>query len=531
MARRSFWGWGEEGKGLDEGQREGLGALMRARLGAVEPVPLAPPRLEELRMPAPRAEPPAALREIVSQERYDRAAHTYGKAFRDVARALARDFAPAPDAVATPRTESEVAAVLEWCGTRGLAVIPYGGGSSVVGGVEARVGPRWNGAVSVDLGRLGGILEVDATSRAARLQAGIYGPALEAGLRPHGLTLRHFPQSFEFSTLGGWIATRAGGHYATLHTRIDDLVESLRILTPRGIVESRRLPGSGAGPAPDRLFLGSEGALGIVVEAWMRLQARPRHRAAAAVRFDDFTVGAGAVRLLAQSGLHPAGCRLLDATEALHGGVGDGVAHLLLLGFESADHPVDAWMQRALALCQDCGGAFRRKPGAALDDDGRDPDADGWRARFLQAPYLRDALALLGYVVETFESAVTWDRFGEFHRAVTAAVEDALRRVCGGGVVTCRLTHAYPDGAAPYYTVVAPGRRHSQLTQWDEIKSAASEAILAAGGTITHHHAVGRDHRAWYERERPALFADALRAAKAALDPTGMLNPGVLLRE
>lgn len=530
-ARRSFWGWGEEGAGLDASERERLGLLVAARLGGVDLAPIEPPRLDELQLPPPRLAPPAALAPFVSQEAYERAAHTYGKAFRDVARALARDFSVAPDAVAVPRSEAELEAVLAWCETHRLAVVPYGGGSSVVGGVEARVGPRWNGAVTVDLRRLAAVLEVDRTSRAARFQAGIYGPALEQALRGDDLTLRHFPQSFEYSTLGGWIATRAAGHYATLHTHVDDFVESLRVLTPRGVVETRRVPSSGAGPAPERLFIGSEGALGIVVDAWVRLQRRPRHRASATVRFDDFLAAAEAVRLVVQAGLQPARCRAVDAEEALQAGAGDGTAHLLLLGFESADHPVDAPMRRALALSRAAGGRHREDAGRPREagEGDRDGEAGSWRSRFLRAPYLRDALATLGLVVETFETAVTWDRFPGLHGTVLEATRAAAARVCGAAVVTCRLTHAYPDGVAPYYTVVAAGKPGSRLAQWDELKAAASEAILAAGGTITHHHGVGRDHRPWYDRERPEPFAAALRAAKQALDPAGILNPGVLL--
>jgi alkyldihydroxyacetonephosphate synthase len=393
--------------------------------------------------------------------------------------------------------------------------------------------------VTVDLGRLDRVLEIDRTSRAARIQAGIYGPALEDALRPHGLTLRHFPQSFEFSTLGGWIATRSGGHYATLYTHIDEFVESLRVVTPNGVVESRRLPGSGAGPSPDRLFIGSEGALGIVTEAWMRLQDRPTFRASASVRFagdDGFLRGAEAVRALTQSGLAPTNCRLLDAGEARTSGAGDGTHAVLVLGFESADHALDVWMARALELCRDAGGAVpeaagatKHQPSGAGEGAHREGAAGAWRKAFLQAPYLRDVLVRMAVICETFETAVTWNAFPGFHRAVTAAVEDALRRVCGGGTVHCRFTHAYPDGAAPYYSVMAPGRRGSELEQWAEIKAAASEALLANGGTITHHHAVGRDHRPWYDRQRPEGFARVLRAAKRELDPAQILNPGVLV--
>ena len=529
--RRRFWGWGWEGEGPAPEQQEAIARLLAARFDVPVPEIAAPPRLEELRLPAPRVRPPAALAALVSDAPHDRAAHTYGKSFRDVVRALRREFSHAPDLVAFPRIEDDVRALLDWAATAGAAVIPYGGGSSVVGGVEADVGDRYRGAVSLDLSRLDRVLEVDRASRAARIQAGVLGPALEEQLRPHGLTLRHFPQSFEFSSLGGWIATRSGGHYATLYTHIDDFVESLRVITPAGTIETRRLPGSGAGPSPDRLFIGSEGILGVIVEAWMRLQDRPTYRAAAAVTFSEFARGADAARAVAQAGLYPANCRLLDPGEAATAGAGDGTAAVLLLAFESADHALDPWMARALALAAEHGGAV--PPGAGqtkrTEAGAREGAAGAWRKTFLDAPYLRDALASMGMVSETFETAITWDRFAAFDEGVRAAAGEALRRVCGAGQVTCRFTHVYPDGPAPYYTVLAPGRRGAELEQWAEIKRAASEAILALGGTITHHHAVGRDHRPWYDRERPAGFAAALGAAKAALDPHGILNPGVLI--
>jgi alkyldihydroxyacetonephosphate synthase len=311
-------------------------------------------------------------------------------------------------------------------------------------------------------------------------------------------------------------------------------VESLRALTPTGPVETRRLPGSGAGPSPDRLFIGSEGALGVIVEAWMRLQDRPRFRASTSLCFpgdDGFLRGAAAVRALSQSGLFPTNCRLLDAGEARTAGAGDGSAAVLVLGFESADHPLDPWMQRALELARDAGGEAPEGAGRTRSDEGatREGAAGAWRRAFLNAPYLRDVLVRCAVISETFETAITWDRFEGFHRRVEAATQEAVRRVCGTGSVGCRFTHVYPDGPAPYYTILAPGRRGSELEQWDEIKAAASEALLAAGGTITHHHAVGRDHRPWYDRQRPDGFARALRAAKRELDPQAVLNPGVLI--
>ncbi len=529
--QRKFWGWGFADEGPNQEQQERIAALLAARFGIPTPVVTAPPRLDELALRAPRLTPPVALAPLCSTSPYDRAGHTYGKSFRDVVRAFRREFANPPDVVAFPTNEHEVTALLDWCASARAVAIPYGGGSSVVGGVEAPVDGLHRGVVSIDLGRLDRLIEVDRVSRAARIQAGVLGPALEDQLRPHGLTLRHFPQSFEFSTLGGWIATRSGGHYATLYTHIDDFVESLRVVTPSGTVETRRLPGSGAGPSPDRLFIGSEGILGIITEAWMRVQDRPTMRASVSVTFASFAAGATAVHAISQAGLYPSNCRLLDPQEAMTSGAGSGAEAVLVLGFESADHPLDAWMARALECCRDHGGSVPEGAGVTRRDEAgaREGAAGAWRQAFLGAPYLRDALIAMGMISETFETAITWDRFAEFHAGVMSATEAAVRRVCGAGAVSCRFTHVYSDGPAPYYTVIAPARPGGQIEQWMEIKRAASEVLLALGGTITHHHAVGRDHRPWYDRERPELFARALRAAKSALDPDGMLNPGVLI--
>jgi alkyldihydroxyacetonephosphate synthase len=374
------------------------------------------------------------------------------------------------------------------------------------------------------------VLEVDPESLAARIQGGATGPRLEEQLREHGLTLRHFPQSFEYATLGGWIATRAGGHFATLETHIDDLVESVRAITPRGTWESRRLPGSGAGPSPDRMLVGSEGILGVIAEAWVRVRPRPEFKVSRGIEFGDFMAAARAVREISQSGLYPANCRLLDASEAELTGAGSGESNLLILGFESAHHPVDASMEIALAIAKDHGGEARERTGA------KQSAVDSWRGAFLLAPYLRDTFVACGVLSETFETAVTWDRFEEFHTSVMATARKAVAEASGTPAegpgaprVSCRFTHVYPDGVAPYFTVLAPALRGGEVEQWDEIKAAVSNALIDGGGTITHHHAVGRDHRPWYERQRPAPFAAALRAAKAELDPAGILNPGVLI--
>jgi alkyldihydroxyacetonephosphate synthase len=525
VRRRKHWGWGYEDQQPSPQEVRDAAVGIRSHLGfepleAEEPAPLS-----EVELPAPRLEPPGSLAELCSVDPHDRASHAYGRSYRDIVRAFRGRFDHPPDVVAFPREEDDVRRLLEWCADSGAAAIPYGGGTSVVGGVEAAVGDAYAGAVSIDLSRLDRVLEIDQVSRAARIQAGAPGPGLEDQLREHGLTLRHFPQSFEFSTLGGWIATRAGGHFASLYTHIDDLVESVRALTPSaGVWESRRLPGSGAGPSPDRLLIGSEGILGVITEAWVRVQVRPTFKASAPVHFASFAQGAEAVRAISQAGLYPSNCRLLDPAEAAITGSATNGKALLVLGFESADHPVDAWMERAVECCRDHGGEVAgRRSQVAGDGVGT------WRQAFLQAPYLRDTMIAAGVLSETFETAMTWDRMEAFVGGVMERATSALHETYGSGSVSVRFTHVYPDGAAPYFTLLAPARRGSELDQWDEVKAAASEAVMAAGGTITHHHAVGRDHRPWYDQQRPEPFAEALRSAKKALDPQGILNPGVLV--
>ena len=520
MARaRNRWGWGFQDAVIAAGEAHAaapgvLGMLGSGSTQVEEPLPM--PAL-----PPPRVAAPDALRHICSVEDRDRACHSLGKSYADTIRGLRGRYEHVVDIVMRPRDEPQVQAVLAWASDANVAVIPYGGGTSVVGGVEPRVPSTFDGAVSLDLGALDRVLEVDAVSRAARIGAGASGPRLEEQLGAHGLTMRFYPQSFERSTVGGWVVTRAAGHFATRLTHIDDIVESVRAFTPIGIWESRRLPGSGAGPSPDRMLLGSEGSLGVVTEVWLRVQPRPTERWAATLAADTFERGGLAVRRLMHDGLLPATCRLIDAREsAVSGTLSSGEA-ALVLGFESYGAPVDAEAERALSLCSDEGLRV-------VEAGARGGSGEAWRSSFVRAPYLREQLVLLGLLVETFETAITWDRFDSFVESVSAATEEALRVICGAGTVTCRLTHVYVDGAAPYFTVTAPTRRGAEIEQWDAVKAAASNAVIAAGGTITHHHAVGRDHHPWYDVQRPAPFAAALRAAKAAVDPRGVLNPGVI---
>jgi alkyldihydroxyacetonephosphate synthase len=527
--RRSFWAYGLESEAPSDAERAERAEYLSKRYGtSITPIPV--PDLADADLRGSRVQVPDSLAEICRTDTWERAFHSHGSHFTDRTDAFNLRFPNPTDVVAHPRNETELAAVLDWCSTNDIKVVPFGGGSSVVWGVNP---PEADAVVTISMDQFDQVLEIDALSRAARIQAGVYGPALEDQLRPHGFTLRHFPQSFRFSTLGGWIATRSGGHYATNHTHIDDFVESVRMLTPRGWWESRRLPGSGAGPSPDRLVIGSEGILGIITEAWMRIQRRPTFRATAGIVFPSWAAGTTAVREIVQAKLWPANCRILDPVEARRAAGLDGTQTLVIVSFESAEVSQRHNIGDAVELARAAGGVVADSD--VVVDDGRgEPTGRGgavgaWRDAFIGVgPGLETSL---GLVADTFETAITWDRWPEFDAVVRERVQAALSEVFGStSELSCRFTHVYPDGPAPYYTWFGMGKQGSELSQWAEIKHAAGEAVLDAGGTITHHHAVGRMHRPQYDRQRPDLFADALRAAKRAVDPNGVLNPGVLIQ-
>lgn len=525
--RLKFWGWGYEGDVLSSEEIRWLESRWAQQFGVSQFERTSTPTVDEIPLRPPRISVPGSLQHMCTTEPYERLLHSYGYSFPDSVRKFARNFPNPPDVVAYPRNAQDIVALLDWCNDAGAAVIPFGGGTSVVGGVEP---PRdYPATVTIDMKRMNRVLEMDPVSQSALIEAGTVGPDLERQLKAHGYTLRFFPQSFEYSTLGGWIATRAGGHFATLYTHIDDLVESVQVVTPVGLMESRRLPASGAGPNPDRLWLGSEGTLGIVTQAWMRIGKRPTFRAAASVQFNTFFNAVYAVRAISQAGLYPANCRLLDPTEALINGAGDGEHSVLVLTFESADHPLDEWLKRALELCADFGGTYDAES-LRQQNTHRSGAAGQWRERFIRMPWFREELTARGIIFDTFETAITWERFPGFYVSVKESTARAVLEATGQpGVVSCRFTHVYPDGLAVYFTFGGLGNKSALIEQYWTIKKAASDALMKAGGTTTHHHAVGRDHRPWYDQERPELFAAALKAVKSTLDPRWLLNPGVLI--
>ena len=527
--RRSFWTWGHVSDEPTDEERRAAAQAASKRTGVeVSPPPI--PSIESISLRPSRLAVPSSLADFVSDTKVDRVTHTYGGHSLELLRAIRGQFDEPPDAVAYPESETQLERVLEWCVSNDITVIPYGGGTSVVWGLNV---PRNSErAVSVDLERLNQILEVDDVSRAANFQAGIYGPDLETQLKPRGLTLRHYPQSFPWSTVGGWVATRSGGHYATNHTHIDDFVESIRMLSPSGWYESRRLPGSGAGPSPDRMIIGSEGTLGIIASCWLRLQKRPKYRASAAVLFTNWHEGTEAVRSIVQTKLHPANLRILDPVEAqLAAGV-TGSHALLIIGFESSDIPQRFAVEQAVAIARDHGGSVDDQD-IVVDDGtgsatGRGGSVGAWRNAFIGVN--AGAQLGLGVLSDTFETAITWDRWPSFDETIRVRVGTVLRETMGeGATLSCRFTHVYPDGPAPYYSFSGPVPVGAEDEIWQAIKNAANEAVVDCGGTVTHHHAVGRMHKEAWERQRPALFGNMLRALKGTLDPESNLNPGVLI--
>ncbi|MCZ6619343.1 MAG: FAD-binding oxidoreductase [Gammaproteobacteria bacterium] len=527
--QRSFWTWGYRSDEPSEADRRNMARVISERFGrAVTPPPI--PKLADIQLRTSRVEVPDGLTGWVSADHGERVLHTHGGHVLELLAALRGEFPNPPDAVAHPRTDEELEATLAWCDAGNYVAIPYGGATSVVGGVG--VPEECSAAVTIDMDHFHRVLEIDDVSRAARIQAGVLGPDLEDTLRGRGLTLRHFPQSFPWSTVGGWVATRSGGHYATNHTHIDDFVENIRMLSPVGWWTSRRLPGSGAGPSPDRMVMGSEGILGIITECWLRLQKRPIYRATAGVVFDDWARAAEATRQVVQAKLWPANLRLLDPVEAAASGGLNGEQALLIIGFESADIPQDVFIREAVAIARDAGGEIDEDAIRVDDGSGKATGREGavgaWRQSFIGVNAgLTNGLGLLA---DTFETAITWDRWLEFDAHVRERVGVVLEEVMGKGArLSCRFTHVYPDGPAPYYSFNGPAAIGSEAEQWQTIKAAATDAVIEAGGTVTHHHAVGRMHRSGYERQRPAPFAEALRAMKKSLDPNGILNPGVLI--
>ncbi len=535
--RMRWWGWGEEGH--DRPVPSAAASLLRREVGMGgarrPPVPRERVRLPEqaLGLEARRRLEKVVGADYVRDDRLTRVTHAAGKSYPDLVRLRAGDGSGAPDAVVYPATHEEVAELLAVCAADGAAVVPFGGGTSVVGGVEALRG-KYAAAVTIDLARAHRLLAADSRALTATLQAGMSGPALERGLAERGLTLGHLPQSFEFSTVGGWIATRSAGQASTGYGRIDEAVLGLRCAAPAGEVRARPVPATAAGPDPRQLLLGSEGTLGVVTEATLRVAPRPAVRVFEGYSFPSFTAGVEVLRRLAQAGAAPDVCRLSDEDETAFGAAmitsaiqrwaaagylaarGRRRGCLAIFGFEGPQRRVRLRRLRARRLLT---GAVALGTGPG----------DAWARSRFTTPYLRDELLTRRVLVDTLETATTWDNVPALYRAVGGALRDALAARGTPAYVGCHVSHLYPSGCSLYYTYFARQQPGAELEQWEAAKAAASAAVVAYGGTISHHHGVGRDHAPWLASEAGALWPEVLRAAKSALDPPGIMNPGKLI--
>jgi alkyldihydroxyacetonephosphate synthase len=531
-----WWGWGDPSI-EPELDGEAL-ATLRERVGELEPSP----RAAELdRFELPESEPLSqALTDAVGADAVfasieDRVRHATGCGYVDLARLRSGRLEAAPDAVLLPADADAVRRVLEVCAGEGVAVVPFGGGTSVVGGIEPLRGEH-SRLVSLDLTRLRGV-EVDRRSLTARLGAGLRGPEAEAALNAEGVVLGHFPQSFEYATIGGFAATRSAGQASSGYGRFDALLSAIRLIAPAGELRTLDTPHTAAGPSLRELAVGSEGVFGVIPEVTVRVRPAPRQRRYEAWIAESFEAGAEIVRALAQGPGLPDVIRVSDEEEtevslALSGPRGlagslfggylglrrrrDGC--LIVVGLEGDEESVAR--RRALSVRE-----LRRGGAAYLGQAaGR-----SWEHGRFQGPYLRDTLMGMGAIVETLETSHTWSRLGELHAAVAAAIRESLAAQGTPGLAFCHLSHAYADGASLYFTFIARARRGEEIEQWRAVKRAASEAIVAAGGTITHHHAVGRDHAPYMEAEVGKTGVEVLRAVKERLDPTGIMNPEKLL--
>jgi alkyldihydroxyacetonephosphate synthase len=534
-----WWGWGDAaraaalpGHALEFLRREvGIAAAPRPPV-ALDHVRMAPVEIGE--------EALAALRQIVGSDgvrddHAERVLHAAGKGYVDLVRLRAGEPDGAPDAVVYPVEHNQLRRVLELCARSSLAVVPFGGGTSVVGGVAPLRGEH-AGVLALDMGRMAEVLGLDEDSATVTVQGGIRGPALERRLAARGLTLGHFPQSFEYVSLGGCAATRSAGQSSSGYGAIEKMVLGLRLAAPAADIELPAVPATAAGPGLRQLLVGSEGTLGVISELALRVRRAPSERIYEGVFFADFDAGVQALRALAQERALPDVARLSDEPEtrmslALAGTGGAkgllGRAYLglrgyregclAILGFEGEGRELAFRRSRALKLARAHGGlAVGRSPGR------------GWlRSRFA-APYLRDELLTHGVMVETLETATQWSNLRRLHRDVGGAIDGALRACGTPGLVMCHVSHLYETGASLYFTFIARQREGDEVGQWRSVKDAASRAIMAGGGTITHHHAVGRDHAPWMLEEIGAAGLATLSAAKSELDPTGIMNPGKL---
>ncbi|MBI5035106.1 MAG: FAD-binding oxidoreductase [Chloroflexi bacterium] len=542
MSELRWYGWGNAAKTFSLEHRPGAWDFLRAALDLSGDESFLPCDFNSIRLRAPRLsdEQLRALRNLtapsaVKIDAMTRVMHAYGKSYRDLIRLRRGDIPNPPDAVVFPSNEVEVAQIISFCAQNDVTLIPFGGGSSVVGGVEPRDERL---TISLDLARLNRVVSVDEISQTATIEAGILGPDLERELNARGLTLGHLPQSFEFSTLGGWIATRGAGLTSTGYGKIEAMTQSVRVVTPHGVIETKNVPATAAGSSILQMIVGSEGTLGVITQATMRVRALPKTKKYQALLFKSFADGVAAIRAMVQSDIVPTTVRLSDEAETKSffamreesqgwkafteriglqflNSMGYSFENgaLLILGVEGDS--ASRIMSAAQAVCKSQ-SAFSIGEGIA----------QSWMRDRYETPYLREVLLDRGVLTDTLETATTWDNLDRLHKAFLQAIADATASTESKSLVMTHVSHCYRDGASLYVTFLARMAQKKEIEQWETIKRAATDCIMTNGGTLSHHHGVGYEHAAWMQRENGKVGMDALKALKSALDPKNVMNPG-----
>jgi len=549
--RSKWWGWGAEEKSYDLSRKPYFWPYLDNRLGIADAPFLFPPSMEKINLPPARLAV-NTLDQLKSRlpsgqvfmDRESKLTHTYGKSYHDMIRIRRGIFPVVPDAVVYPETEEDIQAILHWAEENSVGVIPRGGGTSVVGGVEAfRLEPQ-NGLIVIDLKQMNRILKIHKESLLADVQAGIFGPELEEQLREKGVTLSHYPESFEYSTLGGWIAARSAGQQSTKYGKMEDMVESVRLIAPAAILETPYFPAAANGPDINQIVVGSEGILGVLSQARIRLKVIPGRRFYTALLFRSFEEGVKAVRKIMRSGIKPAVIRLSDADEtefifalreAKPGRFSFSLQKLemrflrmkgflpekrafLILGLEGENTSVRNEWRRIVKMIHPF-SPFKLGEKTARQ----------WYDHRFENPYLRDTLMNYDILVDTLETATEWENLWKLYRAGRTAILSACDTLQIKGIVAVHLSHAYPTGSSLYFIILAMPRVGKELEAWWEIKKAASDAIVSAGGTISHHHGIGLDHRPWLKQQMDEASLRLLRQIKKTMDPNGIMNPGKLL--
>lgn len=554
MLELKWYGWGDASKTYPLDHRPNAWKFLRAELELrgdeqfpvcdLASIQLRAPRIDEntlmMALDTDLRSRSTLAQVFIRTDKLARVLHAYGRSYRDLVRLRRGEISNPPDAVVYPATETQVLRLVQFCAEKNMVLIPFGGGSSVVGGVEPR---DERITISLDLSKLNQLIALDTVSQTATFQAGIFGPDLERVLNERKFALGHLPQSFEYSTLGGWIATRGAGLASTKYGKIEHMTSSVRVATPKGMINTRTVPATAAGPSLLQFLIGSEGTLGVITQATMRVHNLPRATSYHALLFKNFSSGVGAIREMMQNDLVPATVRLSDEDETrsffslrsespaliesaqsiylrVLDTFGYSFAHgaLMILGFEGEVDRVNADKSRGFKMCKTHG---------ALDLG--ESVAHTWLCDRYETPYLRDVLVDHGVLVDTLETATPWENLERLHKALGETIRQSTEKTGTRALVMTHVSHCYPDGASLYVTFLARMNRGNEIEQWQAIKRAATDCIMQKGGTLSHHHGVGYEHAAWMKHEISEPGIDLLRAVKQSVDPKNILNPGKLV--